>query len=105
MIKVLFLILALLFVTDIGLDWVVLRHLKEKHTKVWVRIGSPTIFLNHSIGGDMKVMRFKWRNEHRQLDDKLLNTLILIDKGLAVVYWSLAAVLIFALIRFFREGS
>lgn len=86
MTKIVFRILAVLFIIGIGLAWLDLDRLKKKHIQVWIELGSPSLILNNSISNNLKVMRFMWRNEHRRLNDEYLNRIIALEKILFLIY-------------------
>ncbi len=98
MFKIWFLVLLVLCLIGIVSAYLILIRLKKEHPKKWSEIGSPTLFYNNSIENNLKVTRFMWRNEYRELNDPYLNRMIASQKILFIIYVVLFALFISALI-------
>ncbi len=46
-----------------------LQMLRANHIETWLRLGSPTLFLNNSIKNGLEVQQFLWKREYLDLND------------------------------------
>jgi len=80
--------IALIVLAGIGfaLSFAFLRRLRLRHADTWIRLGSPTLFMNSSIQNQTATMRFVWSGGSRTLGDPTLVRLVNLLRGLTVVY-------------------
>jgi hypothetical protein len=86
MIKYMLTTLTFLIIIGYGFNWRIIKRLRTEHLAKWKELGSPTLFLNNSISIGLGFLKFQWFNQHKQLNDKKLNNLIVCEKIIVVFY-------------------
>jgi hypothetical protein len=74
----------------------VLALMRERHRDVWKNLGSPTMFLNNSIGNGVRLWLFNVRGGYKRLNDPQLTRLARWMNATSIVY-GLSLILITAL--------
>lgn len=78
--------LIILIIIGYGFNWAIIKRLRIEHLDKWKELGSPTLFLNNSIGSTLRFLGFQWCNQYKQLNDEKLNNFILCEKTVVIVY-------------------
>ena len=94
MVNIMFSGLFILLVLGLALEWLFLTHLKQQHTQTWIDLGSRSLLSNNSINNALKILRFKWGQTYKKLNDPWLDKFILTEKWLLGIYWGLFIILI-----------
>lgn len=76
---------AALVIVGMSLTSHILSYLEKHHVSVWLRLGSPTLFLNNSAKNSWGFMQFVLREEYCSIGDPKLSKLC------ALLRWSYLA--------------
>ena len=86
--------LFILLAVGIALEWLFLTHLKQRHAQIWIDLGAPSLLSNNTISNNLKILRFKWGQDYKKLNDPWLENFILVEKWFLGIYGGLFIILI-----------
>lgn len=73
-----------------------LTYLQQNRNDQWVKLGSPTLFLNNSISNSSKVMQYLMKKEYLGAGDATLGMLAAAARARLIVSFSLGVLMLLA---------
>ena len=73
-----------------------LSYLQKNQNVQWVKLGSPTLFLNNSISNSANMMRYLTKREYLEAQDETLGTIAAAARTRLIVSVSLGVLIILA---------
>jgi hypothetical protein len=95
--------MAISFVVCFAISGRVLALMRDRHRETWESLGSPSLFVNNSIGNAVRLWLFNVRGGYKRLDDPQLARLVRCMNVVSLVYLAcfvfLNSLVVIALLR------
>jgi hypothetical protein len=91
---IVFCVFGAVVVSSLFLSHSILRRLEKMHALTWMRLGSPTLFLNNSAISSWNLLIYVWKEGVHEGDDSTLRALCKSQKMLYVISLLLAICLV-----------
>ena len=73
---ILLIVFIILFLSNFLLEIIFLKHLQQKHQKIWIDLGEPNFFFNTSPVIQKQLKEFEKSKKYLELNDLELNHII-----------------------------